>query len=196
MNSKKKLIISLSSFVVVLLAAVIAVVAVLAATNANVKSGVTVNFKVLDPAVVADVDTSYIIGNGVSEPVGDTIRIDGSEQENYEQVLEDLTFELNSENNFVIISFDISEYVEGFDGDSFSWGLTTSLDVTLEGEDKDYFTVYTSTEGGDFEKSTRAAVDIDGAANFSVKIVVDEGAPSCEVTCSIDISMISYRFPG
>lgn len=54
MNAKKKMIIAISAFAMVILAAVVAVVAVLAAQNVTVKSSLNVSYTVND--VVADVD--------------------------------------------------------------------------------------------------------------------------------------------
>lgn len=58
MDSKKKIIISVSAFVLVLLATVVAVVSVLAATNVSITSSIKVTYTVDD--VVADVAVSAV----------------------------------------------------------------------------------------------------------------------------------------
>jgi len=141
MSSKKKLIISLSSFIVVLLAAVIAVVAVLAATSASVKSGITITYTVspeitgtvtYNYALAATSDSDFGTANEQEFTVGDS---DISEDYN----IPELTLDI--ETNFVVIKID---YALSNSVDQESVDSSISVKIT-EGEE--YFDVYIAHSG-------------------------------------------------
>jgi len=110
MNSKKKLIISLSSFAVVLLAAVIAVVAVLAATNASVKSGITITYKA-DEKVKASMSAHYFYSDteldsaNWLDPAISLGEVVFDQTSSLEQTISFTGFELNSTREYVLIGF-------------------------------------------------------------------------------------------
>jgi len=111
MKSKKKLIISLTTFMVIFVAAVVAIVSVLAATNATVKSGMTITYKA-DPQVKAEMylchtynvnDLAEADVGFMSPTLGDTIIF--NENSEAEQTMTLNSIELNSSRGYVIIAF-------------------------------------------------------------------------------------------
>ena len=86
MKSKKKLIIALSSFAFVLVAAVVTVTAVLAAANQAITSNVSVVYTAKQ--VAGTVTASYKVGTSGSETYMGSITYEGDEAENLSKVLE------------------------------------------------------------------------------------------------------------
>jgi len=153
MSSKRKVIISISVCAIVILAAIIAVISVLAATNTTVKSGINITFTP-DKQVKATISAAYAYvdkdGNeGSFTNAGSTIIFDGTEEDNVEENLTGLDINLDSANPVVIFRFSfentvVDEYVKatidvelsGADKDSFAYDVGATNPSVTEGEER------------------------------------------------------------
>ena len=108
MDSKKKMIIAISAFAMVILAAVVGVVAVLAAQQVTVKSSISVSYTASE--VAGTVTAKYQVKGGTATNIGTTgtITFDGTETGEPEESLTETTLSisgLSSTNNYVDFIF-------------------------------------------------------------------------------------------
>lgn len=134
MDSKKKMIIAISAFAMVILAAIVAVVAVLAAQQVTIKSSINVTYT--SSEVAAKVTAHYQVKGGEETAIGNTIEFDGTEtgaDATKDMNTSELKINsLTSENNYVDFIFTFTN-----EGQS-EYTATLTLPATLENFDVTY----------------------------------------------------------
>ena len=137
MNAKKKMIIAISAFAMVILATVVAVIAVLAAQNVTVKSSLNVSYSVED--IHGSARVSYKLGSAstyTTWKIGGkaSATFDGTTTDGAEFVLDSQPFSLNETNSTVIIKFEFqksSASVENFSA-QLDASVTKFKNITVE----------------------------------------------------------------
>lgn len=124
--TKKKLIITITSLCLVVVAAVAAVVGIVAATQVNITSSLTVTYTP-DASVIATVAGNYQVENGDPAQIGSHNYVYGQKQANTDTINLTETIKLNDTNKYVVFEFSFTNNAE--EGNSNS----QKLDVTVDG---------------------------------------------------------------
>ena len=132
MDSKKKMIIAVSSFAMVVLAAIVAVVAVLAAQSVTIKSTININYSVED--VFGSAKVSYKLeGDTQFTNWGSVLTFDENTETGAESSLTDPGFNLTREKSYVIIKFELKkkdDTVENFSA-TLQYASTKAKNMTV-----------------------------------------------------------------
>jgi len=148
MSAKKKMIIAISAFAMVVLAAVVAVVAVLAAQNVTVKSSITISYTTVE--IQGQMTASYKEGaSGSVESIG-TINPDGTDPDG-EMNMGSKTISLTKENNYV-------EFIFTFTNTNHSAPYTAEL--TGNPTNANFTILYSAEANGEATANSAVAITV------------------------------------
>ena len=173
MDSKKKLFIIISAFLVVVLAVVAIVIAVLAAQNTTIKSSVNVKYSA---EIEGTVTAAYKTETGDEVSMG-SILYDGTELDGDEQTLDGMDEEvkLSKDNNYI-------DFIFTFTNTSGSAYKATVTLPTSTKFDIDYDAPEDFDESALFFIVPETAVDESTAVRFVVRYTIQSGASSASIT--------------
>lgn len=178
MSSKKKIIVSISSFAILIMAVVIAVVAVLAAQSITVKSSVNVTYTAKE--VAAKVTSKYKIGDtGTLTNIGSgSISFDGTEDlTNNTQTTGTITSstDLTSTNNYIEFVFTFTN-----EGDA-EYTATLTLPATVDNFEATYTVPNTAGATKVTDTSFRLKGKTTTAVEYKVKFKIKDVSKNAEL---------------
>ena len=177
MESKRKMIISITIFAVAILAVVITIVSVLAAQNVTVNSSINITYT--SDKIIADVAGYYTVAGGTEQSIG-SISFDGSEDNDDVKLLNSSAKNITGiDKDHTYVEFRFT-FTNGEDADYIA-----SL-VFTDAENETSITVYSKVAGGSYSAVSGSAgvytfADLTVQANttssspkeFFVKIEID-----------------------